>query len=253
MADNPRIHPAEAPTTWPPAIPPANSITKKGAPPHPHQHPSVRGGGGRAAAPPPLTPPKRRRNCWCRCLCWTLALLILLLIIVAATAGILYLVFRPKIPSYSVDNLRISDLTLNFDLSLSVTFNIRITAYNPNKKIGIYYQKGSHLSAWYKNTNLCQGSLPRFYQGHQNRTVLHVDLTGQNQYGRTVLQALQEQQQTGRIPLDLRIDVPVSVKLGMLKLKKVRILGTCKLIVDSLSTNSLINIKANNCKFRLKL
>ncbi|KAL6524625.1 hypothetical protein OROHE_016296 [Orobanche hederae] len=182
-----------------------------------------------------------------------LSLLILLLIILGATAGIMYFVFQPKLPKYSVGNLRISDLTLNFDMSLYARFNIRITASNPNKMIGIYYEEGSHLSVWYKKTNLCQGSLPRFYQGHHNKTLLNIGLIGQNQYGRTLLEALQEEQQTGRIPLDLKIDVPFRIKLGKLKLKKVRILGTCVVIVDRLSTNSFIEIKSSNCNFGLKL
>ncbi|KAK6148174.1 hypothetical protein DH2020_019086 [Rehmannia glutinosa] len=252
MTDHQRIHPVavdvEAPPPTRPLVPQGLFTSEKGDP-RQRQLPL---GDTTAAMPPALKPPKRS-NCLCKCLCWTIGLLILLLIIVGAIAGIIYLVFQPKLPKYSVDNLRISDLTLNFDLSLYARFNVRITADNPNKKIGIYYEKGSHLSVWYKNTKLCQGSLPRFYQGHQNRTVLNVGLTGQNQYGRTLLDAMQEEQQTGRIPLDLKIDVPVSIKLGKLKLKKVRILGTCKLIVDSLSTNSFISIKASTCSFGLKI
>lgn len=254
MTDHQRIHPVVVDVGAPPPptrplVPQASFRSEEKGDPGQRQ---VRLGRMSAAMPPALKPPKRS-NCLCKCLCWTIGLLILLLIIVGATVGILYLVFQPKLPKYSVDDLRISDLTLNFDLSLYARFNVRITADNPNKKIGIYYEKGSHLSVWYKNTNLCQGSIPRFYQGHQNRTVLNVALAGQNQYGRTLLEALQEQQQTGRIPLDLKIDVPVSIKLGKLKLKKVRVRGTCKLIVDSLSTNSSIRIKASTCNFGLKL
>ncbi|MCI34052.1 hypothetical protein A2U01_0055270, partial [Trifolium medium] len=51
--------------------------------------------------------------------------------------------------------------------------------------------------------------------------------------------ALQQQQQTGRIPLDLNIHAPVAIKLGRLKLKKVKVLGQCQLVVDSLSSNNL--------------
>ncbi|XP_023729344.1 NDR1/HIN1-like protein 6 [Lactuca sativa] len=203
--------------------------------------------------PPPTHTKKQKRSSCCKCICWTLCILITLLVIFAAIIGILYLVFKPKIPNYSVDRLTISQLTLNLDLSLYARFNVQISATNPNKKIGIFYQKGSHLSVWYKNTNLCQGSLPVFYQGHQNKTVLNVALSGQNQYGRTLLAALQEQQQTGQIPLDLKVDVPVKIQLGKLKLMKVRILGKCMLVVDNLSANNKISIKATTCKFRLKL
>ncbi|KAJ0704020.1 hypothetical protein HanPI659440_Chr14g0558001 [Helianthus annuus] len=98
---------------------------------------------------PPLLPPqmkaKRGFSC-CKCLCWSLSILITLIIIIGATIGILYLVFKPKIPQYSVDRLTISQLTLNLDFSLYARFNVRITTINPNKKIDIYYQKGSRLS-----------------------------------------------------------------------------------------------------------
>ncbi|XP_073295257.1 NDR1/HIN1-like protein 6 [Primulina huaijiensis] len=233
MADQQRIHPvAVLPTRPPQGTFPSVKVD------HPSGH---------------NAPVVKRKNCWYKCFCWIITTFILLLIIVAAALAVLYLVFQPKLPKYSVDNLRITDLTLNFDLTLYARFDVSIIAKNPNKKIGIYYEKGSRLSVWYKETNLCQGSIPRFYQGHQNTTVLEVGLTGQNQYGTTLLQALQEQQQTGRIPLDLKIDVPVRIKLGKLKLMKVRTLGSCKLIVDSLSTNKFISIKASNCNFGLKL
>ncbi|KAI5679727.1 hypothetical protein M9H77_00954 [Catharanthus roseus] len=250
MADNQRIHPVvdmEAPPPTRPLVPEGLFKSEKR---EAVMHQSVP---FQRTIPVMHSKPPKQRSCCCKCLCWTVSLLLLLLIIIGAAAGIIYLVFQPKIPKYSVDSLTISALRLNFDLSLYARFNVRITADNPNKKIGIYYEKGSHLSVWYKRTNLCQGTVPKFYQGHQNRTVLNVALTGQSTYGQTLLSALQEEQQTGRIPLDLKIDVPVSVKLGKLKLRKVRILGDCMLIVDSLSTNSLVRIRASTCKFRLKL
>ncbi|CAI9780467.1 unnamed protein product [Fraxinus pennsylvanica] len=252
-ADYQRIHPVVVVPEAPPRTPPGSILRSNKVEPGgqaQHQIP-LRRNVTFSVAPPP--PPIKKRSCLCKCICWTISLLILLLFILGATIGILYLVFQPKLPKYSVDNLRITDLTLNFDLSLYVRFNVQITAYNPNKNIGIYYEKGSHLSVWYKDTNLCQGSIPRFHQGYQNKTVLNVVLSGQNQYGRTLLEALQEQQQTGRIPLDLKINEPVSIKLKTLKLMKVKIVGTCKLIVDSLSTSSIISIKASTCNFGIKL
>ncbi|KAM7475257.1 hypothetical protein LguiB_022500 [Lonicera macranthoides] len=254
MGDHIKVHPVVEPDAQPtvPLVPHISSkFSERGNPVPCNSH------------PPPVLPhrtipvihskPPKKRSWWCKCICWTISLLILLILIIAATAGALYLIFRPKIPNYSVNRLQISDLRLNFDMSLYAKFDVKITAINPNKKIGIYYEKGSHLSVWYSSTKLCQGSLPKFYQGHQNRTMLNVALTGQNQYGRTLIGAMQEQQQTGRVPLNLKVDVPVRIKLGKLKLRKVRVLGKCLLIVDSLSANNRISIKASTCKFGLKL
>lgn len=262
MADNQKIYPMVADVEARPTRPlmahglsPSTSETGKGYSEQRHSHPPVvRSTTNIPMLPIPSNPPKRSSSsCFCKCMCWTISLLILLLIALAITGITIYLVFKPKLPQYSVNSLKISDLTLNFDMSLYARFDVKITASNPNKKIGIYYEKGSRLSVWYSSTKLCQGSIPKFYQGHQNTTVLDVVLTGHNQYANALMSALQEQQQTGRIPLDLKVNVPVSIKLGKLKLMKVRILGICLLIVDSLSANNLVSIKASTCKFRLKL
>lgn len=248
MADYQRIHPArnvEAPPTVPlfrhGSLPSEKGISVQ------HQPPPLR------AIPDIGVKSATGRSCLCRCICWTISLIVLLLIIVAATIGILYLVFEPKLPKYSVDRLRITDLRLNFDMTLYAAFNVKITANNPNEKIGIYYEKGGKISVSYAKTRLCQGALPRFYQGHRNVTALDLKLTGQAQSGTTLMNAIQQQQQTGQIPLDLNVEAPVAIKLGRLKMRKVRILGDCLLTVDSLSANSMIRIKASDCKYRLKL
>ncbi|KAK6289457.1 hypothetical protein POUND7_000998 [Theobroma cacao] len=248
MTEQQKIHPVvdvEAPAPTVPLVPPGSATSEKGSP---VQHRLLQ-----RTIPVIHTRPPKKRSCCCKCICWTISLIVLLLIILGATVGILYLAFRPKLPKYSIDSLRISDLRLNFDMTLYAKFDVKITANNPNKKIGIYYEQGGRLSVWYTNSKLCQGSLPKFYQGHQNITKLDVVLTGQTEAGSTLMSALQEQQQTGQIPLDLKVDAPVAIKLGKLKMRKVRILGDCKLVVDSLSANNIISIKASNCKFRLKL
>ncbi|CAA7055251.1 unnamed protein product [Microthlaspi erraticum] len=203
--------------------------------------------------PPPPPMHNKRRNICCKCFCWSLSLLVIGLIALAVAVAIIYFVFLPKLPQYEVNSLRVTSLGINLDLSLSALFKVEITARNPNKKIGIYYEKGGRIQVWYTKTKLCEGPIPKFYQGHRNVTKLNVDLTGSVQSGNTVLSALQQQQQTGHVPLDLKVDAPVAVKLGKLKLKKIRILGKCKLVVDSLSTNNRVNIKASDCKFGLKL
>ncbi|KAF8014646.1 hypothetical protein BT93_H0451 [Corymbia citriodora subsp. variegata] len=245
MADQPKIHPTadlELPPTVP-LVPPGAPASDKATSPLRHQ------------GPPVIIPsrPPRTRSCCCRCLCWTICLLVVLLFVVGAAAAILYAVFQPKLPEYSVQKLRITDLRLNIDLTLYAKFEVQITANNPNKRIGIYYEKGGWLAVWYENDKLCQGSLPIFYQGHKNVTELNVRLSGQTRSGRTLMNALQEQQQTGQIPLTLNVNAPVAVKVGRLKLRKVRILGKCLLVVNSLSTSNPVSIRASDCSYRLKL
>ncbi|MBA0650742.1 hypothetical protein Goklo_018128 [Gossypium klotzschianum] len=250
MADQQRIHPVldvEAPPQTSPTVPLVPQGTSKS---DDQSYPPFH----RTYPPMNSKPPKKRSRC-CKCLCWTLSLLLLLILILGITVGILFLVFRPKLPKYSIDRLQISLFDLNsMDSTLSATFNVTITARNPNERIGIYYEGGSHLSAWYTETKLCQGSMPKFYQGHRNTTVLVLPLSGQIQNGTGLIMAVQEQQQrTGNIPLRLRVSQPVRVKLGKLKLMKVKFSVRCGLVVDALSANNAITIQSSSCKFRLRL
>ncbi|KAB2065915.1 hypothetical protein ES319_A09G123700v1 [Gossypium barbadense] len=224
MADQQRIHPVpdvEAPPQTSPTVPLVPQGTSKS---DDQSYPPFH----RTYPPMNSKPPKKRSRC-CKCLCWTLSLLLLFILILGITVGILFLVFRPKLPKYSIDR-------------------------NPNERIGIYYEGGSHLSAWYTETKLCQGSMPKFYQGHRNTTVLVLPLSGQIQNGTGLIMAVQEQQQrTGNIPLRLRVSQPVRVKLGKLKLMKVKFSVRCGLVVDALSANNTVTIQSSSCKFRLNL
>ncbi|CAN4078451.1 unnamed protein product [Withania somnifera] len=259
MADHQRIHPVPEPEQEPPVQKPTVPLVPKGSfgsddgDPEKQQEP-VPLRRRTISYYPPLKPPKKR-CCSCkRCLCWTCCLLLFLIIIIAALAAAFYFVFQPKIPNYSVDSMRITQFNFNNDMSLLfATFNVNITARNPNKKIGIYYESGSHLSVWYTGVTLCEGSLPRFYQGHQNITVLSLDLSGQTQNATGLLQALQVDQQRGSIPLNLRAKVPVKLKIGKLKLMKWKFLVKCRLDVDRLSANNAIRIRNSDCKFGFRL
>ncbi|XP_030518908.1 NDR1/HIN1-like protein 6 [Rhodamnia argentea] len=256
MADPQRIHPVpdpEAPQTpTAPLVPRGSSKSDQAhaAPQDNVYYPPMH----RTIPVVHSRPPKRRRSCLCRCLCWTFSVVAILIILIAATAGILYLAFRPKLPKYSIDALQTTQFDLSNNGSLEATFDVTITAKNPNKKIGIYYEGGSRITVLYDGEQLCEGALPKFYQGHRNTTELVVPLSGQRQNGTGLLSQLQaEKQATGVIPLNLRVRQPVRVKLGKLKLFKVKFSVRCWLEVDTLSAGNSIQIKSSSCKFRLRL
>lgn len=204
--------------------------------------------------PPPLPPPRRRRCRLCRCLCCTLcALLLVLVLFIGVFVAILFLGFHPKIPHYSIDGIRVATLDLSStDASLAATFDVNVTARNPNKRIGIYYEGGSSLSVWYDDTELCEGSLPVFYQGHRNTTVMEVVMSGRVANATALASDLQsEQQKSGGVPLLIRGKVPVRIKMGKLKLMKIRFKAKCEIVVDSLTTNNKIRITSSRCKIKL--
>lgn len=246
MAEQQRIHPVdvEAPLPSAPPAPPSLAALEKSD--STGERPTIQVA--------PSRPPKKKRRSFCCCCCTLLAIVLLVLVlVVSATAGVLYVVFDPKIPKYSVDRLRVSGFSVRSDMTVDATFDVTVTARNPNKEIGIYYRDGSDLSAWYAGERLCTGSFPAFYQGHRNTTVVHVLLTGETRMGSELLaELLQQQQQTGKIPLTVRGDVPVSVRVGKMKLWKMTFQIRCNLVVNSLSTSDDISVRSNSCQLKLK-
>ncbi|KAL5074493.1 hypothetical protein RYX36_013477 [Vicia faba] len=148
MTDHQRIHPAnDLESQTKPTIPlyPRNTSKYDGCdPPIPKRHFPVRHS----------QPPKKKRSCCCRFLCCTFTILLVLIIAISITIGTLYLVFRPKLPKYSVDRLRIAQFNLSDNNNLFVTFDVTVTARNPNKKIGIYYNQNFWLTAIYASNDL---------------------------------------------------------------------------------------------------
>ncbi|KAH9290156.1 hypothetical protein KI387_034273, partial [Taxus chinensis] len=118
-------------------------------------------------------PPKRRRNLCGRCLVWTFCLFLLLIVIITITAAILYAVFLPRIPKYSVQDIQITSIIVGTDATVSSQLAVGVRARNPNKKIGIYYLDDSYVAVFYSGAELGRGKLPAFYQGHKNTTNLN--------------------------------------------------------------------------------
>ncbi|KAL9224905.1 hypothetical protein vseg_000886 [Gypsophila vaccaria] len=260
-SDHQRIHPVdlESPPIRPRSPPQASSATplipptleKSDSKNYHYPPPPTR------TLPPRYPPPrrvKRRRSCCCRVFCCIICLIITLIIAIGATIGILFLVFHPKIPKYSIESLRVTQFQPNqANDSLTASFAVNVTARNPNKHIGILYLSGSHLSAWYRDALLCEGALPVFYQGHKNTTVINVPLTGTVNNATGMFATLQQDQsQRGNIPLALTARVPIKIKLGKLKTMKLKFKVHCDLTIDNLTTDEDTRISSSNCKIKLK-
>ncbi|XP_019163283.1 PREDICTED: protein YLS9 [Ipomoea nil] len=266
MAD--RVHPRDSP---PASLPVSsnNSGEAVGQPAKPPQSPAPA-----KPAPPPGTyvvqvpkdqiyrypPPenarrfnalskrKPRRSCCCRWLCCTLYLLVAVIVALGVAAGVLYLVFRPESPKYTVAGIAIKGLNLTSPSPISPEFDVTIRAENPNDKIGIYYRKGSSVTVFHSDVKLCEGALPTFYQPSNNVTVFPTSLKGSNvALGSAVKSVLANQQRQGGVPFRLNIKAPVKIKIGAVKTWKITVKVKCDVTVDALTEKS--NVISKECKY----
>lgn len=187
----------------------------------------------------------------CRCLLWTLCVLLFLLLALAAAAAILYFVFQPKLPSYSLDQISIKGFDLN-RTAFSPEFDLTVRANNPNKKIGIHYRDGSDISVSYADATLCHGSWPVFYQGSRNVTVFRSVLKGSGiRMASSLWGQLAEQRRRGAVPLEVDVAVPVRVKFGAVTSWTVTVKVRCDVVVDGLTERS--KIVSRSCRTKVKL
>lgn len=181
--------------------------------------------------PTPYHDRRRRRSFCCACFLWTTLLLIILLFLAAATAGVLYLLYRPHRPSYTLTSLKITQFNLTSSSShLSSKFNLTVTSRNPNKKITFIYNP-IHVLITSNDVDLGSGSFPAFTHGGKNTTVLRATLSNG---GESVDGAPLKNKKS--LPLRIQLDTKVKVKIGGMKSKKVGIRVNCSGIKANLPT-----------------
>ncbi|CAA2992125.1 NDR1 HIN1 6 [Olea europaea subsp. europaea] len=200
----------------------------------------------------PQPPPRRRhrRSCCCSiCLCTTLVILILLLL--AAIAGaIFWVLYRPHRPSFSVSTLHLSKFNIT-DTAVTSTFNLTLTARNPNKKIVFFYDSIS-VKIFSGDITVGDGSLPGFIQATKNITTVKTVLSSSSPFpDGTDVSPLKSSLKNKNLPLKIRFDTKVKVKIGKLKTKKLRIRVDCDGIKISMPTGkspTTANTKDVKCK-----
>ncbi|XP_043688436.1 NDR1/HIN1-like protein 6 [Telopea speciosissima] len=220
-----------------------------GHPPNPTKYVMLSENGG-SLRPPPYrrnipryqsTP--KRKGCSCgKCLCCCCCFLLILIILLVSFTFLFYSYFKPKIPSYKVQDLNVGAFNVQPDFSLYTEFIVHVKAENPNEKIGFTYGKNSSVVVAYSGAPLCSGKLPAFYQDKKNTTLIKVVLKGKSEFGSGLQAALMENKHTGRIPLLIMVKVPVSVVLGELHMQQIVVEVNCSLVVNDLSPKKKIGI-----------
>ncbi|XWS18865.1 hypothetical protein CRYUN_Cryun32bG0081700 [Craigia yunnanensis] len=201
---------------------------------------------------------RSRRSCWCSCCLWT-TVAILLLILLAAIAGtILYVLYRPHRPTFSVSSLKVSTFNITSASKLITNINLNVTAKNPNKKLVYTYDPITISLFTNDDIDIGDGSFGSFVHGTKNTTLLKAAITSSNQElddtsAGKLKTALKSE---NGLPLKIKLDTKVKAKMGALKTPKLGIRVICEGIKvtvpkgKSATTASTSNAK---CKVDLRI
>ncbi|XP_074285555.1 NDR1/HIN1-like protein 13 [Silene latifolia] len=191
---------------------------------------------------------------YCRsCICYMISIILLLIILLGITFGILYLIYRPKIPTYTINGIQIKGVNLTAAKVTATTitpvFNITVKTDNRNGKISIYYEQGSKINIYRDGVNFCDGELPAFYQPPKSVTVFSTELSGSGiVLSKSALEKLLNQQKNGKVPLEMDVKVPVRIKLGSVKFWTMTVKVKCDVAVNALTVKS--KVVSQKCKVR---
>ncbi|KAK1416888.1 hypothetical protein QVD17_26007 [Tagetes erecta] len=171
-------------------------------------------------------PRRNRRSCCCSCCLWITFTILLLIIIAAVAGGVFYVLYRPHRPSFTVSSLHVSQFNLTSSNHLNTRFNFTVTARNPNKKLEFNFDSVS-VSIDSKGVNVGDGSISPFVMPKKNTTRLKtiVSTTGRIVDDNSNLKSDLKNKKS--LPLTIRLDTKVKVKIGSFKTKKVPIRVVC--------------------------
>ncbi|KFK43947.1 hypothetical protein AALP_AA1G195300 [Arabis alpina] len=243
--------------------------------------PGVVGGGGATTNPtfpatkaqlysanrPPYRPPAGRsrrthsRGCCCRCCCWTIFVIILLILIAAAVSAVVYLIYRPKQPSFTVSSLKISTLNFTSATHLTTSIQLSVIAINPNKNVGFNYDVTDitvyKTSAGDDDVVLGKGTIGSFVHGKKNTTLLRSSIVSPPED--------LDEISAGKLKGDLKakkgvaikivLNTKVKVKMGSVKSPKSGFRVTCEGIKAAAPTGkkaAMATTSAAKCKVDLR-
>ncbi|KAK3226979.1 hypothetical protein Dsin_006841 [Dipteronia sinensis] len=122
----------------------------------------------------------------------------------------------------SLNKLMIEEVNLDYKLALNITIR------NPNKKIGVYYDR-IDARAYYDDQRLKSVPITPFYQGHKNTTVLNVVFEGRQLLVGEGIQDFTQERTSGIYSIDVKLYLRIRFKLGKVKSPRFRPRIECEL------------------------
>ncbi|KAL8195790.1 hypothetical protein R6Q57_025543 [Mikania cordata] len=176
----------------------------------------------------------RRRSYFCICCFWSILIIILVLLLATISGCILYLLYRPHRPTFSITSLKISqfNITTNSDGTTHLTSNLNLTlsTKNPNKKVTFYYDPIA-ITLLTEETQIANGSFTdSIVSGPNNITIIRSRLYSTSLLldSTTVSQIRSDLKKKYGMRLKILLDTEARVKIESIRSKKVGIRIECE-------------------------
>ncbi|XP_028808493.1 NDR1/HIN1-like protein 6 [Neltuma alba] len=210
------------------------------------------------------TPPPGRRNipryhehdhhhssgygcmkCFCCCCCF----IFFVILLICATLGFLVFFLNPQLPVYTVDNVSVTKFDTQHGNKVYTELNVVLKAQNPNEEISLGYGEKSSVIILYSNNQLCSGQIPSFQQPPKNTSMMNVELKGESDFDSQTQQDLLQDQKENKIPLDVKVNVPLTIVTHGTRLKEIPVVIKFKLTVDNLQPGQKINAVSSDFQY----
>ncbi|XP_076932596.1 NDR1/HIN1-like protein 3 [Bidens hawaiensis] len=194
---------------------------------------------------------------WCfSCLCGCIfnlifQILITILVILGIIVLVFWLIFRPNAPKFHVNEATLTQFTLSpnndtlyYDLAVNMTFR------NPNRRIGIYYDR-IEANAMYHDKRFNTQNLERFYLGHKKEKYLSAVFRGEQNLAigsGDTRSEYNKDRDAELYDIDLKLKIRLRLKVWWAK-PKFKPRFECELKVPLSGSGSTLGFQRTKCDF----
>ncbi|CAH8361824.1 unnamed protein product [Eruca vesicaria subsp. sativa] len=166
---------------------------------------------------------------------------------------LIWLILHPAKPEFSLTEANIYTLNLSSSTTHVLNSSIQLTLFskNPNRKVGIYYDKLLVYAAYRGQQITSEASLPPFYQSQEEVNLLTAFLQGTElpvaqSFGYQIVR----DRSAGRVIIGMKMDGKLRWKIGTFVSGAYRFNVNCVALVDfgpNMTTAPLGSIQGTRC------
>ncbi|CAA0837802.1 NDR1/HIN1-like 2 [Striga hermonthica] len=187
-------------------------------------------------------------DCICTCIC---QIILTILTVVAIAAFVLWLVFRPNTVNFHATDASLTEFSIDANHTLRYDLAVNLTVRNPNRRIGIYYDR-IEARAFYQGQRFNSVDLPPFYQGRKSTRNVTAVFRGQHllPLGKREMSNYNRDGGDGAYDIDVKLYLRTRLKFWFVKSTMVKPKIDCGLRVPLKSNGTVAGTyESRRCDF----